>query len=54
MVADLAKKIVNPGKELLDEYNDFYGKIKNNQPIDIQKLRVFADKLREKIGYIDV
>ena len=54
MVADLAKKIVNPGKELLDEYNDFYGKIKNNQPIDIQKLRVFADKLREKIGYIEV
>ena len=54
MITDLAKKINNPDKELLDKYNSFLTKIKNNQTVDMKELRAFADKLREKIGYIDV
>ena len=54
IITDLAKKISNPDKELLDQYNVFLAKIKNNQTVDVKELRDFADKLREKIGYIDV
>ena len=54
MITDLAKKINNPDKELLDQYNSFLTKIKTNQTVDMKELRAFADKLREKIGYIDV
>ena len=54
IITDLAKKISNPEKELLDQYNSFLTKIKNNQTVDVKELRDFADRLREKIGYIDV
>ena len=54
IITDLAKKISNPEKELLDQYNVFLAKIKNNQTVDVKELRDFAERLREKIGYIDV
>lgn len=54
MVADLARRITRPEPELIEKYNKFMKQIKNHEKPDLKELRIFADTLRERIGYIDV
>lgn len=54
MVLDLVRRISNPTPELVADYQNFAKQIKNNEDVDVAKLREFADKLRDIIGYKDV